>query len=156
MLYGEVNSKGGFRFISAGHPDPFIFSRERNRREVISRELIVRTYPVGWLPFEPDVDLGDMGEVHDEDDTLVRLNNIELMGWGDIMILYTDGLSEHGQAQGKKYFPDGLEKLLKSRVDGRHVVDFPSRNIYHMIMADLTKHAPVGDDLSYVFVKKTS
>ena len=153
MLYGEVNSKGGFRFISAGHPDPFIFSRERNRREVISPEKMVRTYPMGWLPIEPDVDLGDTGEIHDEE--LPMFNYIELMGWGDIMILYTDGLSEHGRLEGKRYFPDQLERLLKSRIEGRPVVDFPSRDIYHIIMADLVKHAPIGDDISYVVVKKT-
>jgi len=50
MLYGEISDRGGFRFLSAGHQPPRVFSREFGRFMTISDDRLVSVPPVGMLP----------------------------------------------------------------------------------------------------------
>jgi len=76
------------------------------------------------------------------------VNKIHLMGTGDILILFTDGLMEHGIEQGIPWF----DKILDRTV--REVKDLPAEEIYRHIAGDMRKHAPPSDDISFVIIKK--
>jgi serine phosphatase RsbU (regulator of sigma subunit) len=68
------------------------------------------------------------------------------MGRGDILLLYTDGLTEHEGADGR-YFPGVLERKL------REVKHLDARYIYEAITTDLVAFAEPMDDASVVVIK---
>lgn len=70
------------------------------------------------------------------------------MGEGDILLLPTDGLTEHSHA-GDDYFPGRLEQTL------REVKHRPAAEIYEAIMADVLAFSAPSDDISLVVVKRT-
>ncbi|OPZ62187.1 MAG: Stage II sporulation protein E (SpoIIE) [Candidatus Aminicenantes bacterium ADurb.Bin508] len=76
------------------------------------------------------------------------INEINLMGKGDILILYTDGLSELADQQGNLYFPEHLETVL------RRVKTLSAKEIFGAIKEDLLSFGRRQDDLSFVIIKK--
>ncbi len=56
MIYGEIASEGKFRFLSAGHQPPAVFSREFGRFMKISDDRLISFPPVGMLPSSADPD----------------------------------------------------------------------------------------------------
>jgi len=144
MIYGEIDSSGTFRFISAGHPPPLVFSREYGHFVTIAPEQVVTTTPMGMIPSTVDLD----GLRHRVDDDLrerYTINEISLMGWGDILLLYSDGLSDHG---GHLFFPAEVERLLS---DAR---DLPAAAICARLEEAVRAVGPATDDISFVVVKK--
>ncbi len=77
------------------------------------------------------------------------VNEINLMGSGDIILLYTDGVSEHHNHK-KNYFPEELEKII------RKTKYQTSREIFSSIKEDIMKFGSPSDDISYVVIKKKS
>jgi serine phosphatase RsbU (regulator of sigma subunit) len=75
-----------------------------------------------------------------------EMNHWQLMGAGDILVLHTDGLSEHG-SDDAPYFPQRLEQQL------REVKDGSARDIFDAIVADVCASGPRSDDISLVIVK---
>jgi len=73
------------------------------------------------------------------------VNEWALLGAGDILLLYTDGLSEHGD---DRYFPDHVEAIV------RDVKDRTAREIYDAIQSDLLAFSPPTDDITLVVVKR--
>ena len=71
------------------------------------------------------------------------------MGAGDILLLHTDGLSEHSTGDGEDYFPSRLEALL------REVKQLPAREVFEAVKTDLTAFHPPADDISLVVIKRT-
>ncbi len=63
-----------------------------------------------------------------------QTNEWTLMGAGDILLLHTDGLTEHA-AGDVNYFPDHLEEVL------RRVKHQSAREIYDAILDDLLRFA---------------
>ena len=77
------------------------------------------------------------------------INELHLLGKGDIMLLHTDGLTELDG--GKLNFCDtGLEKALGEARDGT------AREIYGAIMAGAKSSAEITDDITLAVIKKTS
>lgn len=74
------------------------------------------------------------------------MNHWHLMGAGDILVLHTDGLSDHGSGDAR-YFPERLEQQL------REVKDRSARDIFDAIVADVPAFGPRSDDISLVIVK---
>jgi serine phosphatase RsbU (regulator of sigma subunit) len=74
-------------------------------------------------------------------------NEWTLMGAGDILLLHTDGLTDHADG-GDSYFPGRLEQVL------RRVKDRTAREIYRTVQDDLLAFAKPADDVSLVVVKK--
>lgn len=146
MLYGEISDEGRFRFISAGHPRPMVFSREFGQFVEISEKRLVSYPPVGMFPSNSAVDEqvgpGTLGYKKP-----YTVNEIDLLAEGDILLLYTDGLSEHAAGE---YFPSILEGRLTE------IQDRPAIEICEILKRDIVAHAPVGDDVSFVVVKKTA
>jgi len=148
MIYGEISEGGLFKFITAGHPIPIIFSIKQNKFIKRTRDSIISSPPIGIMPSKKDIDakitksqLGYKKEY--------TVNKINLTDPGDILIIYTDGLSEHIDKRKKKYFPDELEKVLKE------CNNLSSKKIYYKIKKSLFNfNKKFHDDITYVIIKK--
>jgi serine phosphatase RsbU (regulator of sigma subunit) len=74
------------------------------------------------------------------------VNEIDLLSSGDILLLYTDGLSEH---DGGAYFPAEVEKTL------RKVRDQSAAGICDQLKRSITDAVPATDDITFVVIKRT-
>jgi serine phosphatase RsbU (regulator of sigma subunit) len=144
MIYGEIYDDGTFKFISAAHPLPVIFSRKFDK--IVDVPHQVTFPPIGTLPSQSDIDRRANKSVLGYKDPY-QVNELDLMGGGDIMILYTDGLLEHTRDE-EEYFPAHLEAKL------REVKDLPAREIYEAIKQDVLDFDDPDDDISFVVIKR--
>lgn len=145
MLYGEVWSDGAFRFVSAGHPLPVVYSRRYERLVHISRECATVYTPLGMLPPEQEVD-APPDEVYRVPGRGFRVNEIRLMGERDVMILYTDGFAEQGDGE---FFRSALERCLRAHQDEN------AGTIAAALDAELDRWGPQEDDITFVVVRRT-
>jgi serine phosphatase RsbU (regulator of sigma subunit) len=146
MIYGEISEDGTFLFISAAHPMPVVFSRLYDRIVDISPETLTSFPPIGTLPSHDDIDRSATPSVLGFK-RKYKVNEITLMGSGDILLLYTDGLSDHCRGE-EPYFPERLEAAL------RRVKDRSAREICAAIREDMWDFARPEDDVSFVVIKK--
>ena len=128
MLYGEIHQGGRFRYTSAGHPPPLVWSREFGRLVQLAPE---RRVSQGLIGLSPASD--------------VPVNEIELLGAGDILILATDGLTEHGDGA---YVTDELPRFLA------RVQDLPAADIAGQLKEAIPAFADPSDDVTAVVVKR--
>ena len=149
IIYGEISEKGNFRFLNAGHPHPYIFSGKFNKLVRIYFQRVVNVQPIGTLPSKDDID-AKRNFSHLGLKRRYTTNEINLMGKGDILLLYTDGLSEHNKNMESFYFPNKLEELLKG------IKKYSAKEIYYKIKEDLLKFADPSDDISIVVIKKVN
>jgi serine phosphatase RsbU (regulator of sigma subunit) len=148
MIYGEISRSGTFRFISAGHPKPLIFSSEFNSLVTICPERMIGFYPLGMFPSADDVDVSrNPGALRYKERYTV--NEVNLMGPGDILLLYTDGLGELSRGD-ELYLPGRLEERL------REIKGAPVDEIYRQVMDDALDWAPIEDDTTLVVIKRTA
>jgi len=147
MIYGEISEDCTFRFISAGHPSPVVFSSRHNKFMDVSPELCTSFPPIGTLPSDDDIDRNRSKTILGFKDPY-EVNEWNLMGRGDILLLFTDGLTEHFRA-GEPYFP----KLLEEKV--REVKDQNARTIFEAIKDHFLEFAQPSDDASFVVIKRT-
>ena len=146
MIYGEISQEGTFRFLSAGHLPPKVFSYNYDRIVNISEDRLVSFPPIGSVPMKGQVEKFDLSLMGYKEK--YTINEINLMGKGDILILYTDGLSELADQQGNLYFPEHLETVL------RRVKTLSAKEIFGAIKEDLLSFGRRQDDLSFVIIKK--
>jgi serine phosphatase RsbU (regulator of sigma subunit) len=146
MLYGEISEDTTFRFLSAAHPPPVVFSNQHDRFMEVSREFCTSFPPVGTLPSSDVIDRNRTQSVLGFKDRY-QLNEWSLMGAGDILLLYTDGLLEH-MREGELYFPERLERKM------REVKREGARDIFAAIKADVLDFAKPSDDVSVVVIKR--
>jgi serine phosphatase RsbU (regulator of sigma subunit) len=147
LIYGEISEDSAFRFLSAAHPFPMVFSQQHDRFMDVSKDVCVSSPPLGMLP---SLEVTDR---HRTESLLgfkarYEMNEWMLMGDGDILVLHTDGLVEHSHA-GEDYFPGRLEQTI------RDVKDLPAADIYGAITKDLLAFGNPSDDISIVIVKRT-
>lgn len=148
MIYGEISSDGTFRFISAGHPRPMVFSAEYDRLVDIDPERMKNVLPIGVFPTEGDIDEPDtIGPLPHK--KRFSVNEVNLMGRGDILLLQTDGLYEHADGD-RLYTPQHLETAI------RRVKHLPPKEIVIAIRNDMVRFAPPQDDTSLVVIKRNS
>jgi serine phosphatase RsbU (regulator of sigma subunit) len=146
LLYGEISEDAQFRFLSAAQPFPAVFSRRHDRFMEVDPELRVSFPPLGMLPWVSAIDGGTTAGSPLGFKDSYETNEWRLMGAGDILLLHTDGLSEHRRGD-EPYFPHHVEHLL------RGVKDAGARTIVDALHADLVAFAPPTDDISLVVVK---
>jgi len=146
MIYGEISETGSFRFISAGHPPPLVFSAGFDRFVTLCSERLISYYPLGMFPSEGDVDASRnpwaLRYKHK-----YTVNEINLLGADDILFLYTDGLAEHARGD-ETYVADRLESIL------RGVKHASAEEIFRTILDDALAFGDPEDDLSLIVIKK--
>ncbi len=147
LIYGEIFEDGKFRFISAAHPVPVVFSRKYDRFVDICPEMLETFPPIGTMPSQDDIDRSPLESTPLGFKEKYEVNEISLMGNGDILILYTDGLSEHTDGR-QPYFPNRLEACLRGCKDGS------AREIYETVLDDVLRFAKPADDITFVVIKK--
>jgi serine phosphatase RsbU (regulator of sigma subunit) len=128
MLYGEIHEGGRFRYTSAGHPPPLVYSREFGRLVQLEPGRRVSQGLIGLSPA-----------------SAVPVNEIELLATGDILILATDGLTEHGDGA---FLTEELPRLL-----GR-VQHLPASDIAEALEDAIPAFATPVDDVTAVVVKR--
>ncbi len=146
MIYGEISEDDTFKFISAAHPMPIVFSSLQNRIVDISDDLCTNFPPIGTLPSKDDIDRKATQSVLGYK-AKYAVNEWRLMGAGDILLIYTDGLSEHMRGE-EEYFPRHLEAKL------REVKEQSAREIFEAVKADVFAFSKPVDDISFVVIKR--
>lgn len=144
MIYGEVTQAGRFRFISAGHPPPVVFSREYGRIMPIDRSRLVTFPPVGVMPSEADPDERRRAKTPG----LKReyeVNEIELLSPGDVALLCTDGLLEHDQGE---FYVNQLETILQDNASADAI------GLINALQEGLREAGPPQDDISAVIIRR--
>ncbi|MEQ1574927.1 MAG: PP2C family protein-serine/threonine phosphatase [Vicinamibacterales bacterium] len=147
LIYGEISEDSTFRFLSAAQPFPMVFSHRHDRFMDVPPDLCVSFPPIGMVPSLDVIDHHLASSPFGFKDHY-EMNEWVLMGEGDILLLHTDGLSEHSR-NGEDYFPSRLEQRLKE------VKDRPAAEIYAAVTADLLAFSNPVDDISIVVVKRT-
>lgn len=150
MIYGEIFESGKFLFVSAGHPDPLVFCNKSNHFKEIPKDMIVHYPPIGIQPSKKDIDVTT-------NESLIgfkkayRVNKIDLMSEGDILILYTDGLSELENSKSEPFFPAHLEEILKKNkaLPAKEISTAVRKAIYAF-------NETPADDITYVIIKKST
>jgi serine phosphatase RsbU (regulator of sigma subunit) len=146
MIYGEISNDGTFRFISAGHPRPLVFSAEYDRLVDIDPERMKNVLPIGIFPTEGDIDQpAAQGPLPHK--KRFSVNEVKLMGRGDLLLLQTDGLYEHADGD-RAYTPSHLEAAI------RRVKHLPPKEIVTAIRDDMVRFAAPQDDTSIVIIKR--
>lgn len=130
LIYGEITDTGRFRYLSAGHTPPRVFSREFRKIMSLSAERTVSESLIGIFPASPGA----------------RVNEIELLGSGDILLLATDGLFEHADG---RFLAEGLEPCLDE------AKDLSATEICSRLREAIAAYGPATDDISYVVIKRS-
>ena len=145
-IYGEISEDATFRFLLAGHPPPIVFSAANDRFMEVDREKCISFPPLGTIPSKSVVDWHRSKSVLGFKEPY-EVNKWELMGSGDILLLFTDGLQEHMNGN-DPYFPDRLEHTIRG---AKHL---SATEIVHTVLNDLQSFAKPADDVSLVVIKK--
>jgi len=142
LIYGEISSTGRFSFVSAGHPAPLVFSREFDRFVDVSPDRLVSHPPIGLQPGEDHADARRYEKALGYKKRYT-VNKLNLLGHGDVLLLYTDGLIEPGSP----YTQIQLERAVSRAKDGS------AQAICEAIVHDRQAVAPQSDDLTLAVIK---
>ena len=142
LIYGEISHTGRFRFVSAGHPSPLVFSREYNCFVEISPDRLVTYPPIGLQPSEDHADAKHYERALGYK-KCYTVNELNLMGRGDILLLYTDGLLDP--------FSEYTQKHLERDVS--RAITRSAKEICDSILKERSTVAKQKDDLSLVVIK---
>lgn len=147
MIYGEIATDTTFRFFTAGHPPPIVFSAKHGRFMDIDPQLCTAFPPIGMQPSEDMIDQNATNSVLGFKSKYV-INEWEIMGENDIMIICTDGLLEQSRA-GKTYYPQYLQDLICD------VKNESAATICDAIQEDALNFHKQSDDISFIVIKRT-
>ena len=113
----------------------------------VSQDFCTSFPPIGTLPSLDVIDRNATQSVLGFKERY-QLNEWKLMGTGDILLLYTDGLLDHTNGT-EPYFPQQLEAKV------REVKHRSAREIFEAIKANIMSYAERADDVSFVIIKRT-
>jgi len=145
-VYGEISEDATFRFLLAGHPAPIVFSAANDRFMEVDRDKCISFPPLGTFPSKSIIDWHRSKSVLGFKEPY-EVNKWTLMGSGDILLLYTDGLQDHKRGD-ESYFPDRLEQTIRG---AKHL---SAVDIVHTVLNDVRTFANPDDDVSLVVIKK--
>jgi serine phosphatase RsbU (regulator of sigma subunit) len=146
MIYGEISEEGEFRFISAAHPNPIVFSSKHNQIIDLGENYINGSTPLGMFPSEASSEELQSGRpIQFKAD--YEINQIKLENPGDIILLHSDGLSDHNK-KGRFYVPEKLEEILQN------TKGLSAEEIVSSLTQDILEFADPSDDISYIIIKK--
>ena len=144
MIYGEIAGDGTFRFISAGHPAPLVYSAQQQRFVDLDRSRLVSVPPIGIFPTENDIDQAREERLPLGVAPRPAVNEVRLLGSGDVLLLTTDGAAD--QARGD--LAAALEPTMRA------VASLPAASIVDCLHAELRHCGPPVDDVTLVAIKK--
>lgn len=144
MIYGEITDQGRFRYISAGHPPPIVFSREYGRIMPLGADRTVSETLIGMFPAATGRrEAGPLEHTSEFDEPIV--NEISLASRGDILLLATDGLTEHGDGF---FVAEELGPCLN------RARDLSAADMGASLREAVLAFGPPGDDITFVVIKK--
>lgn len=146
LIYGEISADARFRFLSAAHPFPLIFSKQHDRFMDVSPHQRVSFPPLGMLPSFDAIDRNATEPPSLGFKQGYEMNEWWIMGAGDILLLPTDGLTDHRRGE-EEYVAPVLEQTIRANKHG------DARQIYHAVMDDAVAFSAPADDMSLVVVK---
>lgn len=146
MVYGEISEDARFRFLSAAHPFPMVFSNKHDRFMEVGADLCVSFPPLGMLPSFHVTDRQSASPLGFKE--RYQMNDWLIMGEGDVLLLYTDGVVEHTNGD-DAFFPHRFEETLRTSKQK------PAAHIYRSIVEDVLAFGKPADDISVVVIKKT-
>lgn len=146
LIYGEISEDARFRFLSAAHPLPTVFSREHGRFMEVSTTLSVSFPPLGMVPSLHVTDRPQGTSPLGFKDHY-EMNEWTILNYGDIFLLHTDGITEHTNGR-EDYFPTRLEQKI------REVQHESAAEIFRSVMSDVRAFAEPSDDMSLVVIKR--
>jgi serine phosphatase RsbU (regulator of sigma subunit) len=144
MIYGEIAEDGTFRFISAGHPRPLIYSAQFGRFVELSAAGLISVHPIGLFPTVGHVDSA-MGTAPVAESPHQTINELRLLGDGDVLLLYTDGASERVDGE--------LASVLTPAI--RSVAACSAREIVYALRDELDHLSAAQDDMTLVAIKRS-
>lgn len=143
LIYGEIAHTGRFRFISAGHPPPLVFSREYDRFVEITPDRLISYPPVGLQPGQDNADARHYERALGYKERYT-VNSLNLMGCGDILFLYTDGLIDS--------FSGFKQQHFERAVSGAR--DAGAREICTAVLEERDRIEKQSDDITLVVIKR--
>jgi len=81
------------------------------------------------------------------------VNKMHLMAAGDILLLYTDGLSELENKNKQLYYTPKTGGKLQTVIEKNYYLT--AKELFDKIKEDIFRFAKPQDDLSYIIIKKT-
>ena len=152
LLYGEISEQGRFRFLSAGHLPPLIYSQQFEKFVKIEEDRLHSFPPIGSMPTDTDIDKPETPGKRWQSPLGYKkrysVNELNLMGHGDILLLYTDGVTE--QRRGDDYYAE--TRLEAAMREFKHL---PARDLAAALGEDLLNFGSQDDDISFVIIKKS-
>lgn len=131
MFYGELEAGGNFIYVNAGHVWPFLLTAAGEARFLreggpVLGPLREAEYERGFLHMEP----------------------------GDLIVLYTDGITETLSAGGDLNEEFGVDRLIELCRENRHL---PARELVTAILDRVKAFSgerPVADDRTVVVIRR--
>ena len=141
-VFGYFLKTGELIFTNAGHPRALWYHATANAWDWLHDETPYKQTSVEGVP------LGLIAGTE-------YLQNAVRLGLGDLLVLYTDGISESTNPAGKELGYDGLMRLAKSLP--LQTVNSPSAAGQALLSAvrDFRGGAPIFDDESLVVLRRT-
>lgn len=129
LFYGLLDhSTGSFTYTNAGHDAPILFSNYKGMRELPATGLLLGVMP----------------------ESIYSVEQINLQA-GELLLIYTDGITEAMDEDGQEYGLDRLKTLIRDH----HHLD--TLDIMEKIIYDIKSHtqkAPQSDDITLLLIKK--
>jgi serine phosphatase RsbU (regulator of sigma subunit) len=116
LLYGEIRPDGLFRFVNFGHPPPLVFSAQYGRFMEIGEGSMAQFMALGLEIPEDHPDRNKYISVKSRKNQISSsdLAELTLMGRGDILFLYTDGVFDGSDETEKRR----IEKIIAKAATG--------------------------------------
>jgi serine phosphatase RsbU (regulator of sigma subunit) len=129
LFYAELDPKAGaLAFVNAGHNPPIIIHESGTVEQLSSGGL-----PLGIIP-----------------DTEYREGRTQLQP-GDVLVIYSDGVSEAINPQGEEFGPDRLCRVVSANVNATAA---GIRDKIESALTTFVEGTPANDDITLVIVKR--
>ncbi len=131
-------TEGTLRLVSAGHNPPLYYSSETGKAVYLELEGA----PVGLSMLERDV----LAEVLEEREMEMKV--------GDVIMLYSDGITEATNLQGEQFGEGRLRKLFLSLASRGASAEEIKDEILDKL-SEFTRGAPQSDDITLLIIRRT-
>lgn len=131
MIYGEVHPSGYFRFANFGHPPPLVFSAEDRKFLNIDESRMVQFLALGLQIPSDHPDRKKYFSLNFRQTRLdaSSLGEITLMSPGDVLVLYTDGVYDGSDKEGRNQLEAVMEEHYRNS----------AKEICHALLDDAAK-----------------